>query len=239
MAVEAAPRSNGLKTAWDTIVAPKEALTSLRVAPTWGWALLIVVILSMLSTYLITPANIHGLATDWPNTVAKNPALAGMAADRQQAQLGIAEKFTTLAWLFTPIGNVIAALIGSIILLIFNALGRGDGTFGKYWAAQWNISVVSALGALVLAIIVIARGADSFDTAQAVATAMPSLAMLVPASNLHVHMFLAFFTPFSVWVVGLEIAALTIIGNVSRVPAWLGGALTLLLPALVIAALAR
>ena len=38
-------RANGLKTALDMIIAPKEAFEQLRVAPTWGWALLILLVL--------------------------------------------------------------------------------------------------------------------------------------------------------------------------------------------------
>ena len=38
-----APRPSGLKTALDTIVSPKEAFESIRVAPTWGWAIVIAV----------------------------------------------------------------------------------------------------------------------------------------------------------------------------------------------------
>ncbi len=40
-----APRPNGLKTALDTIVAPKDAFESLRSAPTWGWAFLLALVL--------------------------------------------------------------------------------------------------------------------------------------------------------------------------------------------------
>jgi hypothetical protein len=35
MAVDTSPKPNGLKVALDTIVAPKEAFDSIRIAPTW------------------------------------------------------------------------------------------------------------------------------------------------------------------------------------------------------------
>ncbi|HEY5339854.1 MAG TPA: hypothetical protein VIK27_02415 [Candidatus Aquilonibacter sp.] len=239
MAVETAPRPNGLKTAWDTIVAPKEAFTSLRIAPTWGWALLIVVVVGMLASYLVTPAIIHGLTADWPNMVAKNPALSGLTADQQQAQLSVVEKVAALGWIFSPLIYAVWALLGAVVLLVFNALGHGDGTFAKYWAAQWNIALVTVLGSVAVAVIVFVRAVDSFNSSVAVQTAVPSLAMLVPATSVKLHTFLAFFTPFSLWATGLEIAALATIGNVPRIPAWLGGILTLLLPAIVLGALAR
>jgi hypothetical protein len=237
MAVDT-PKANGLKTVVDTIVAPKEAFESIRVAPTWGWALLITIVIVMAGTYLMTPASMHGLAADWPNMVAKNPSLAGESADQQQAALAVAQKFAGFVWIFSPIFILVFALIGAVIMLIFNALGRGDGTFAKYWAAQCNLGVVAALGTVVLTVIVLVRGPESFNSAQAVQDAMPNLGLLVPGTG-KLHAFLTVFTPFSVWATGLAIAALSIVGRVPRVQAWLGGSLTLILPAFLAAAFAR
>jgi hypothetical protein len=237
MAVDT-PKANGLKTIVDTIVAPKEAFESIRVAPTWGWALLITIVLVLLSAYLTTPASIHGVVADWPNTVAKTPSLAAASADQQQAGLAFAQKIAGYIWIFVPIFILIGILISVVVMVIFNALGRGEGTFGKYWAAQCNISVAYALGAIVLAVIVLVRGADSFNTAQSVQEAMPNLGMFVPGTG-KLHAFLTVFTPFSLWAMGLSIAALAIIGRVPRVQAWLGGSLTLVLQALIAAAFAR
>ena len=239
MAVESTVKPNGLKTAWDTIVAPKEALMSLSVAPTWGWAFLIVAVVGMIALYLTVPASIHAMTADWPNQVAKSPQLSAMSPEQQQAGLAMGTKFASFTWVISPLIYAIAALISTVILLIFNAIGRGSGTFGKYWAAQWNISLVAALGALILAIVVIVRGPESFNSPLQVQTALPSLAFFVPASSVKLHAFLAVFTPFGIWVAGLEIAALRIIGKVGPVPAWIGGSLTLVFSALVAAVFAR
>ncbi len=237
MAVDT-PKANGLKTVVDTVVAPKEAFESIRVAPTWGWALLIALVLVLVSSYFTTAAGIHAVTTDWPNTVAKTPALAGETAEQQQAGLAFAQKIASFVWMFTPIFVIIAVLIGTIVMVIFNAIGRGDGTFGKYWAAQCNIAVIAGLGALVLAVIVLIRGPDSFNTTQSVQEAMPNLGALIPGTG-KLHAFLSVFTPFSIWAMGLGIAALSIVGRVPRVPAWLGGILTLVLPGLIAASFAR
>jgi Yip1 domain len=237
MAVDT-PQANGLKTVVDTIVAPKEAFASIRVAPTWGWALLITIVIVLVSSYLTTPAAIHGVVTDWPNTVAKSPALAGQTAEQQQAGLAMAQKITSFVWIFTPIFVLIGILIGTVIMAIFNALGRGDGTFAKYWASQCNIAIVAALGAVILAVIVLVRGPDSFTSAQSVQEAMPNLGALVPGTG-KLHVFLSVFTPFSVWATLLSVAALSIVGRVPRVQAWLGGSLTLVLPGLIAAAFAH
>jgi hypothetical protein len=237
MAVDT-PKANGLKTIVDTIVAPKEAFESIRIAPTWGWALLITIVLVLLSSYLTTPASIHGAVADWPNTVAKSPQLAGATPEQQQAGLAMAQKIVSFVWIFVPVFVMIGILISTIVMLIFNALGRGEGTFAKYWAAQCNISVAYALGSVVLAVIVLLRGADSFNTAQSVQEALPNLGILVPGTG-KLHSFLSVFTPFSIWAAALSIAALALIGRVPRVQAWLGGSLTLVLQGLIAAAFVR
>jgi hypothetical protein len=239
MAVDSTIKPNGLKTAWDTIVAPKEAFENLRVAPTWGWAFLIVMVIGVLSLYLISPASIHAMAVDWPNQVARNPQLSQLTPQQQQNGLAMGTKIASFTWVFAPFIYLIGALISTIILVIFNAIGGGSGSFGKYWAAQWNIAIVSVMGALVLAIIVMVRGADSFTTPMQVQTALPSLGMLVPDNAVKLHAFLSIFTPFGLWSAGLEIAALMIIGNVRAVPAWIGGSLTLILGGLFAAVFAK
>jgi hypothetical protein len=229
MAVDTSLKPNGLKVALDTIVAPKEAFESIRVAPTWGWALLIVLVATLATSYLVTPAVIHGLQSDWPNMVAKNPALSGLSADEQQARLAVSVKIAGFVWMFTPLFVLFGILLGSVIMVIFNALGRGDGSFGKYWAAQCNIALTNTVGAIILLAIVIARGVDSFTTAASVQEALPNLGMLVPGAG-KLHAFLATFTPFTLWAAALVIVALIIIGRVPRMQASLGGFLALLLP---------
>lgn len=239
MAVESATKPSGLKTLWDTIVAPKEAFESLRAAPTWGWAFLIVVVLSALSSYVITPATQHAIAGDWAHTVAANPQIAALTPAQQQLQLAFAQKIASLIWIFIPIFALITAFVGALVLLIFNAIGHGEGSFVKYWAAQWNIGIVSAAGAIVLAVIVLIRGADSFDSAASLQSAMPSLASVVPSSSVKLHAFLSAFSFFGIWAMGLEIAALSIIGRVKPPIAWMGGTLTLIVGALIAASFAK
>lgn len=229
MAVDTSSKSNGLKVALDTIIAPKEAFESIRIAPTWGWALLIVLVLTLATSYLVTPAVVHGIQTDWPNTVAKNPALSGLSADEQQSRLSLSIKIASFVWMFTPLFILFGLVIGALIMLIFNALGHGDGSFGKYWAAQCNIALTNSVGGIVLTAIVFARGADSFTTAASVQEALPNLGMLAPGAG-KLHAFLATFTPFSLWAAALVIVALTVIGRVPRIQAWLAGILAFILP---------
>jgi hypothetical protein len=239
MAVDTSPKPDGLKVALDTIVAPKEAFEAIRSAPTWGLAFLIVLILFGLGGYLLTPANMHAMAADWPNVVAQSPALSGMSADQQQQQLQLAEKVSAFAWIIVVIAVPIYIVIATVLYLIFDKIGRGDGSFGKYWAAATNISIVAGLGYALTAVIAMIRGADSFNKPMDVITTMPSLLLLAPHAAPKVAALLGSVTPFSIWAIVLGAIALRTIGRVQQIPAWLGAIAVFLVPALFGAAFAR
>lgn len=216
-----APKANGLKTALDIIIAPKDALESLRLAPTWGWALVLTLVLFAIGNFLVTPAVIHGMQADWPHTIQSNPQLAQMTPEQQQRQLAIVSKFVQFAWLFTLIIAPLFMLIQTVIMYVFKIIGKGDGTFGQLWAANVNIAVpVMGINSLVTASIVLLRGPTNFNSAAEVQTAMPSLALLVPATAVKLHAFLALFNPFVLWGVVLGAATMMIVARVSRVWAW-------------------
>jgi len=235
-----APKANGFKTVLDTIIAPKEAFESLRTTPTWGWAFVITLILTAIGTFLMAPAFSHAFAAGWPEMVAKDPRLAQLSAADQQAALARLQSFFGFSWSFVIISVPFGVLVQTLIFWIFNWIGKGEGTFGKYWAAACNISVPAAgLGAIVFAIIILVRGVDSFDSIKAVQTASLSLAMLVPNAGVKLAAFLSAITPFSLWGAGLIIAAMLIIGRVPRVQAWLAGIISLLVPAVIAMAAAH
>lgn len=234
------PKANGLKTALDTIIAPKEAFEALRVAPTWGWAFIITVVLFAAGAFIMTPALIHAMQAGWPAQVAADPRMAQMTPEQQQNALNIGVSVTRFAWIFALFEVPVIALITTVVLLIFKAIGRGDAGFGKLWALAVNVAVPTlGLGAIVLGVITIVRGADSFSSNLEVQTAMPSLAMLAPGAPLKLHAFLAMFTPFTIWQLWLLATGMTIVARVSRGVAWGAGIVNLLVAALVVSALAR
>lgn len=234
------PKPSGLKTALDTIVAPKEAFEQLRLAPTWGWALLLSVVLYAIAGYLMTPAVIHATQADWPRQIATNPQLAQLTSDQQQHALTISLSIVRWVWLFAPIVALLAVLVQSVLLLIFKAIGRGDATFGALWAAAANIALpVIGVNSMITAAIVLVRGAESFNSPAELQTALPSFGMLVPIAALKLHAFASAFNPFTLWGAGLTIAAMLIVARVSRVWAWVTGILSVLIPASLIAMLAR
>ncbi len=231
MAVDT-PKANGLKTVVDTIVSPKEAFESIRRAPTWVWALLIAIVVTAVALYLETPAMLHGYPGTFAQQVAADPRLQNATPEQQQLSLSIGEKFVSFVWLFVVIGLPFGALLAAVVMLIFDKIGHGEGSFGKYWAAACNIAIPSvAIGAVVSTLIVLARGTDTFATEQAVQQAVPSLALLLPGTT-KLSAFLGTITPFTLWGLGLNVAAMRIIGRVGPVPAWLAGLVMLVVPGL-------
>lgn len=242
MAIEGSQGSNldGLRTALDIVVAPKDALQRLRERPTWGWALLIVIVLYALSSWVMAPALVHATQADWPNVVAKSPQLAAETPSQQQTHLDITLKIVAFSWVFTPLIVLFGVLLQAIILTICNMAGRGTAPFRKLWAVAVNLAIpLIALNGIVTCIIVLVRGSQTFDSAMELQTVIPSLGYLVPASSLKLHTFLTFINPFTLWGTGLIIAAMLIVAGVSRVWAWITGIAWLLIDALLVALLAR
>lgn len=240
MESQVTPAANGLKTVADTIVAPSEAFAEIRAVPTWGWALLVSLALSMLGSYLMVPALSHAMTAGWPALIAQNPQLAQLTPEQQQRQLELALKFVQLGWMALLVMLPFFLLLQTVLLAVFNALGRGAGSFKQYWAAAVNISVPAfALYSLVGAVIAIARGPESFASLRSVQTSLPSLALLAPDAGVKVTAALATVNPFSIWGAVLAALALLVIGRVPRLQAVLAAVLWLALPALFSFATAR
>jgi hypothetical protein len=242
VAIESGPTSNGdgLKTAVDIVVAPRDALERLRSNATWGWAILIVIVVYALATWAIGPALVHATQADWPNVLAKNPQMATESPSQQAAHLAMTLKVVGFSWVITPIIVLFGVFLQALIMAICNMAGRGTAPFRRLWAVAVNIAIpLIALNGVVVAIIVLVRGSQSFSSAVELQAVMPSLGYLVPMSSLKLHTFLTFFNPFTLWGTGLIIAAMAIVAGVSRLWAWLTGLIWLLVNAGLVALLAR
>ena len=240
MAAESeASQANAAKAMLDTIIAPKDAFTAIRAVPTWGLALAVAIVLSAIGAYLMIPAFQHGAAGTFAHMAASDPRIGAMSPDDQQRVLAMQQKGFGFAWIFVLVGVPFGCGISALVMLIFDKIGRGEGVFAKYWAAACNIAVVAGIGSLITGIIAAARGAASFPTVESVQQALPTLALVAPGAGVKVVGFLAAITPFSLWSAALVFVAISTIGRTSRVPAWLGAATLLLVPALIAAAFAK
>src|SRR5580698_2361229 len=154
----ATPKANGLKTAIDIVIAPKEAFESLRVSPTWGWAFLITVVLAVVAYFVMTPASIHGIAGDF----AKNPQMQQLTPEQVQKAMDLTKTWYPIGAVIIPIVVLFFSLIEALIMLVFNAMGRGSGTFKTLWASSVNIGIIYGISQIVGMAVVLLRGADSF-----------------------------------------------------------------------------
>lgn len=232
-----ATKANGLTTVVDTVVSPSEAFERQRTMPTWGWALIVALVLLLAGTYLQGPAMRHASVAQVQHMIANNPALANLSDAQKQkmiARQGQASLWSYAGAVFTVF---IAVFFNTLFMLIGNAVGRGQADFKRLWCGSMNIAVPTlGLGAIVLGIITMIRGADSFSNTFAIVESVPSLAMIVPSTNIALATFLSGISVFSVWGFFLNAAMLRITGKTSTPVAYTFAAIVLILGALVAAA---
>ena len=229
-------RRVGLANVVDIIVSPNTAFDRLRQVPNWGWAYLVVTAFGILGTVLLVPAFEHAMDTSLPAKLASMPQIAKLPADQQQhviaMQLKISKTILAFFWLFVPIQVLLIGLVQGVIMTIANAVGRGDGTFKKYYALSINVAVVGfALSAVVLGIIVQVRGPSSFEAQSAVTGALPSLALFAPGAKGGLAGFLGQLNIFTLWATGLLALGMQRVGRIRPVVARTFAALMLLINA--------
>jgi hypothetical protein len=212
-----ANKANGLTTVINVITSPKEAFETLRIAPTWGWALLIAVVLMAIGQYLATPATIHAVQTSFPQQIASNPQLAGMAPEQQQRALNMSVSVVRFVWIFTPIWVLLGALVATIVMIVFKAIGRGDAGFKQLWCAAMNIAVVSAgIYSLIAGLIALVRGPATYNSTMDAYRAVPGLTWLAPHAGIKTIAFLSAFNVIGIWAAVLVAMALMYVAKTSK-----------------------
>jgi hypothetical protein len=223
----------GLSNIVDIIVSPTAAFERLRAVPTWGWAFLAATLLGIIGSLVVSPAIGHAMETSLPAQLAANPAIAKMPPDQQQSmiamQLKVAKVIAQIYFIFVPIGILISGLVQGLVMLIANAATHGDGTFKKFFALSVTVSVVGVgLSSLVLGVIVAVRGASSFESTTAIASSLPSLALLAPGAHGALAGFLGAMNVFSLWATSLLAFGMTRVARIPNGAAW-GAAIVMLL----------
>jgi hypothetical protein len=205
-----AAKTNGLSTVLNVIASPVEAFQTLRIAPMWGWAFIVAVLLAAVGQYLATPATAHALQASFPAQMAANPRTAALTPAEQQNALNIALAAVRFAWLFAPITVLVGALLQTIVMLIFRAAGKGDASFKQLWCASMNTLVVGlGMYSLLNGLIAMVRGPAAYNSTMDAFRAMPSLAWLAPSAPVKAVAFLAAFNAVSIW--GAAVLAIAMI----------------------------
>lgn len=232
-----AVQSNGLSTVVDTIASPAEAFERQRTAPTWGWALVVAIVLMLIGAYLQGPAARHAAVASTQKMMASSTLFANMSDAQKQQAVERAGKQSVFTYVGPVIGLFIAVFFNTIILLLGNAIGRGQADFKRLWAGSMNIAVPTlGIGAIVLGVITMMRGADAFDSTLALVRAVPSLAMLVPGGSAVLVAFLSGISIFTLWGFFLNATMMRVTAKTSPAIAYTFATIVLLLGALFAAA---
>ncbi|HEY8298609.1 MAG TPA: YIP1 family protein [Candidatus Baltobacteraceae bacterium] len=214
-------KANGLATALNVIASPKEAFETLRDIPMWGWAFIIAIVLGLIGMLLEGPASRHASVAFLAHMQQTNPTFAAMSDAVKQKQLHDAANPPAWQQIFGFVTlicvTLITALLNAVLLLIGNAIGRGQADFKRLWCASMNIAVPTiGIAAVVLGLITLLRGADSFNSIGDLAHALPGLGMLAPGITGLLGGFLSAITIFSIWGLFLNAGALQIIARTSK-----------------------
>ncbi len=232
VSVPAAAKVNGLSTVVDTIAAPADAFERQRTAPTWGWALVVSLVLLLAGTFLQAPAARHVANAQVQRMVSTSPLFANATAEQKQKALANAGKPSVFSDVAPILVLFFAVFFNTVILLAGNALGRGQADFKRLWCGSMNIAVPTiGLGAIALGVITMVRGADSFESSIAMAQAMPSLATVVRHGSPALLAFLSAISIFTVWGFFLNTTMLRVTGKTSAGIAYTFAAIVLLLGA--------
>jgi len=227
-------RAGGLTIALQTVTAPPLAFERLRVTPTWGWAFLIACLLGAIGTILSVPAALHSMSASMAHQLATNPHYAQMSEPQRRQMAASTLAAVRFGWAFVPFVLLITALLQTIVLLIFNAIGRGQANFKTLWAAVMNIAIPGfGFYLFVSGIIAVIRGPSAYNSALDSFLAMPSLAWIARHPDTATAAFQSAFNPFSFWTLGLTGEAMVRVARTSRVNAALAASAILTIGALI------
>lgn len=220
-----APKGSGLKTAIDTLIAPKDAFEALRIVPTWGWALIVTLALMVIGYFLQQPAVEHASRGTLTHAFATNPLYTNLSDEQKKAAL---ERVTHPPVYQTALGFISLVLVlfvstslNALILLAANAIAHGSSDFKRLFAGSMNIAVPTiGLYAVTLGVICRVLGAEHFATTADVLRAIPGLALLAPGATGKLAIFLAGIQIFTLWGCVLNVAMMRITAGVKNALSW-------------------
>ncbi|GAC1653275.1 MAG: hypothetical protein NVS9B12_03220 [Vulcanimicrobiaceae bacterium] len=232
----AIPRANGLNTALNVVIAPKEAFETLRAAPMWGWAFIIASLLAVAGSVLALPSSEHANVGMMQNMLAHSALMANLTDAQKQQMISDAQHPTAIkrigGLLLVPVFLLIVAAFQAAMLLIGNAVGSGKASYKQLFCSVMNIAVVGAgLYWIVLGLIAMLRGPASFNSPTDIVAAVPGLGYLAGNAGAGLTTFLASINIFSLWATYLIALAMLTVARVSKAVAYSFALLVLLIGA--------
>jgi hypothetical protein len=228
-----ASKGDGLKTALDTIVAPKDAFERLRSAPTWGWACLIAIVLLVGGYTLQRPAQLHASVGTLQHMMATNSIFSSMTDEQKQRAVENASHPSAVQTVFGYAGVIVslflAILINSVVLLIGNLAGHGNADFRRLWAGSTNVAVPTfGLNYVVLGIICLVLGPGHFQTSGDLFRAIPGVATIFSGTRGMLGGFLMGINVFTLWGFALNVTMMRVLAGVRGAAAWIAPLIVLL-----------
>ena len=235
-----ATKGDGLKTAFDIAVAPKEAFESLRLGPTWGWACLIALVLLVGGYALQRPAQLHAAVGTLQHMMATNPLFSSMTDAQKQQAMENAVHPSPAQTAFGVIGVIVslffAVLVNSVVMLVANIAGHGNADFRRLWAGSMNIAVPTfGLNYVVLGIICLVLGADHFQNSGDLFRALPGVATILPNVRGPLGGFLMGINVFTLWGFALNVTMMRVLAGARGAAGWIAALVVLLGGASIIA----
>ncbi len=221
-----ATQNAGLKTLVDTIVAPTEAFERLRVAPTWGWALGVLVVLLAASSFGGLAVSEHAGVGMIHHMLATNSSMAAMPDATKQKMLDDAAHVPPVKLMANLLVAIVITLLGALInaalLLGTSAMAQGSATFKSLWAGSINISVVQlGLGQSITMVIAQLRGPENINSMTDVLRVVPSLGWLDPGASGTLGGMLLTISIFALWGLALNVLMLRTTGRVTNAASWI------------------
>ncbi len=209
----------------DVIVAPKSAFEAIAAQPRWLVAYVVVCALGMAGAVLQIPVAEHvGLAT-LDQRAAHDPSLASASPQTLQNVKNYTILIQHVVWAFYPVVAIIGISLAALLLLLGNAIGRGQGSFAKFFSLAANIAIINfGIYYLLLGVLCAVHSPDAFHTQSDVVRLVPSPAWLVPDASPKVTVLLEEFNPFALWSFALLGLGLQTVGKVSTAVAFCAAA---------------
>jgi hypothetical protein len=197
-------RIDGLTTYISVIAAPRRAFTHLADAPTWGWAAVGGILLTLAALLISEPAQLHMLAVSEAHRVATMPA-----SDRLREHIASAQvaPYVRSLFIFGAMATpwIAWALIASF-LFVAAAIGRGRLSFGAAWVAALNSYAVYGVAGVVNSILVALRDPSTMNAALDLVR-LPSVGWLFP-HNPALGAFFSAYNVLSIWYYAVVAIAL-------------------------------
>jgi len=166
----------GLATYLDVVIAPRRAFARLAGAPTWGWAALCGLALTLVAVLVSERAQLHLLALSEAHRLAALPP-----GERLSERIAAAQVAPMRPALFV-IGALVAPWLYWSLLSVFfflaAAIGRGQARLGSAWVLAINSYAPYGIAGVINALLVAVADPASLTSATSVVR-LPSPRWLV------------------------------------------------------------